>query len=128
MSEPPYKTGRGRPPKESQFKKGQSGNPAGRPKGARGVREILTEELMKEIAAKENGQSIRIPALSAITRTLVNQAIRGDVKVSFSLIDLGLRIDVGSTSAEAEEETAAPEDAAIIAAALDRKSKAGGGV
>jgi hypothetical protein len=127
MSEPPYKTGRGRPPKESQFKKGQSGNPAGRPKGARGVRDILHEELMKEIAAKENGQSIRIPALSAITRTLVNQAIRGDVKVSFGLIDLSLRIDAGSTSTE-EEETAALEDAAIIAAALERKSKAGGGV
>ena len=28
-----YKVGRGRPPKHSQFKKGQSGNPGGQPKG-----------------------------------------------------------------------------------------------
>jgi hypothetical protein len=126
MSEPPYKTGRGRPPKESQFKKGQSGNPAGRPKGARGVRDILHEEFMKEITAKENGQPVTLSAINAIARTLIAKAIQGDVKTGFSLIDIGLRIDVGSASAE--EETTAPEDAAIIAAALDRKSKAGGGV
>ena len=34
-SEKEYRVGPGRPPKEFQFKPGQSGNPKGRPKGAR---------------------------------------------------------------------------------------------
>jgi Family of unknown function (DUF5681) len=29
-----YKTGYGRPPKATQFKRGKSGNPKGRPKGS----------------------------------------------------------------------------------------------
>ena len=40
-----YKVGRGRPPRGSQFKKGQSGNPKGRPKGARNIATLVTRIL-----------------------------------------------------------------------------------
>lgn len=35
------------PPKEHQFKPGESGNPNGRPKGALGLKNILRESLIK---------------------------------------------------------------------------------
>jgi hypothetical protein len=79
---------------------------------------------MKEIAAKENGRPINIPALGAVTRTLVAKAIQGDTKTGLSLIDLGLRMDTGPASSD--DETTPPEDAAIIAAAFARRRKADG--
>ena len=40
-----YEIGYGRPPKHTQFKKGQSGNPEGRPKGIKSLSTELDDEL-----------------------------------------------------------------------------------
>jgi hypothetical protein len=124
MSEPPYEVGHGRPPKGSQFAKGVSGNPAGRPKGAKGVREIVTEELLKEVRARGQGEVITLPAIAAIARTLVTKAIQGDAKLGIMLVDLGLRLDAGA--APDDDDADRPEDSEIIAAALARSQKGGG--
>ena len=42
-----------KPPKHSQFKPGRSGNPRGRPKGAKNETTILREILNKRIAIRE---------------------------------------------------------------------------
>lgn len=73
-----YSVGYGRPPKVTQFKKGKSGNPRGRPKGSRSVGTLLQEILGQRIAVTENGRTRRIPALEVMLRRLANDAMRND--------------------------------------------------
>jgi Family of unknown function (DUF5681) len=82
--------GYGHPPKATQFRKGQSGNPRGRPKGSRPVGAVLQEILGQRIAVTENGKTRRLPALEIMLRRLANDAMRSEpaaVKLMLSLVD-----------------------------------------
>jgi Family of unknown function (DUF5681) len=82
--------GYGRPPKATQFKKGHSGNPKGRPKGTRPVGAVLQEILGQRIAVTENGRTRRLPALEVMLRRLANDAMRSEpsaLKLMLSLVD-----------------------------------------
>ena len=50
-----FEVGYGKPPQHSQFKRGQSGNPHGRPKGAKGFDASLARELETKITVTERG-------------------------------------------------------------------------
>jgi uncharacterized protein DUF5681 len=79
-----------RPPKNTQFKKGKSGNPNGRPKGSRNVGAILSEVMKQKVSVTENGKTRRMPALEVMLRRLVNDAMRNDqaaLKIVLPLID-----------------------------------------
>jgi hypothetical protein len=85
-----YTVGYGRPPKATQFKKGQSGNPKGRSKGSRSIGATLQAIIGQKIAVTEHGTTRRIPALEVMLRRLTNDAMRGDVgalKLLLSLIE-----------------------------------------
>lgn len=85
-----YAVGYRRPPKETQFKAGQSGNPRGRPKGIRPVGAVLQAIIQQKIRVTENGKTRWIPAFEVMFRRLANDAMRGDqkaVKFLLSLID-----------------------------------------
>ena len=53
-----YEVGYGKPPKRHRFKKGQSGNPRGRPKGAKRSTPALPEERLKDIVLEEANRTI----------------------------------------------------------------------
>ena len=55
-----YMVGNKCPPKQSQFKPGQSGNPAGRPKGSTNLKTKIDKELRKPISVVKNGKPIRM--------------------------------------------------------------------
>lgn len=73
MSQPENreKTGPGVPPKEHQFKPGQSGNPGGRPK-----KKLLDEVLEELLAAGDSKECY------AIGRALLKKARKGDSKTA----------------------------------------------
>ena|SRR5882672_8637917 len=88
---PAYVVGYGRPPKATQFAKGESGNPRGRPKGTRTVGAMLQEILRQKIAVTENGKTRRLPALEVILRRLANDAMRSEPRALKLLLALNDR-------------------------------------
>src|SRR5262245_4953067 len=78
---PAYSVGYGRPPLHSRFKKGQSGNPAGRRRETHTIRaqQLVRQELFRRVTAKENGKVVRMTALQAIYRRLFLLAVQGNI-------------------------------------------------
>ena len=69
--------GYGKPPKDSRFKKGRSGNPRGRPKGSKNLLTLIHEELDRPIAVREDGRSRKVRACDALAKRLVHKGLSG---------------------------------------------------
>ncbi|WP_233493474.1 DUF5681 domain-containing protein, partial [Ruegeria atlantica] len=60
-----FEVGYGKPPKATRFKKGQSGNPKGRPKASKNVGSMLEEVFFRKIPITENGSRREVTMLEA---------------------------------------------------------------
>jgi Family of unknown function (DUF5681) len=80
--------GYGKPPKATQFKPGQSGNPRGRPKGSLNVATVLERTLREPLVVTEGGQRRVITKLEAAVKQLANKAASGDARAIQLLIGL----------------------------------------
>ena len=73
-----YEVGYGRPPRETRFQPGQSGNPTGYRKGSKPIRERLRELMNSKVTVTEHGRTRRVSRLDVMLRQLANDAMRGD--------------------------------------------------
>ncbi len=83
-----YEVGYGKPPKSTRFKKGQSGNPKGRPKASRNVAAALEEALFRKIRVKDQSGSRLVTVLEALLQRVSKQALDGDHRAIGKLIEL----------------------------------------
>jgi hypothetical protein len=72
--------GYGNPPEPTRFKKGQSGNPHGRPKGTLNVATVLERTLREKVVINENGRRKTVTKLEAAVKQLTNKAASGELK------------------------------------------------
>jgi Family of unknown function (DUF5681) len=68
-----------KPPKKTQFQKGVSGNPTGRPKKSPEFHSIFMKESESLMTVNDNGQRRRISKLEAIAKQLTNKAVTGNI-------------------------------------------------
>jgi hypothetical protein len=73
-----YEVGYGKPPCQTRFKKGQSGNPRGRAPGAQNLKTVLIDALNELVVVAENGGRRKISKRQAIIKQLVNQSAKGN--------------------------------------------------
>jgi Family of unknown function (DUF5681) len=88
----PEKVGYGKPPKHTQFKRGQSGNPKGRPKAVTPhmpVSRIIRHSLSEEVQGQFNGKPRKMTKLEAVIEVQAVKALKGDTRAAKLLIDLG---------------------------------------
>jgi hypothetical protein len=104
-----YEVGYGKPPPHTRFKKGQSGNPRGRPAGAKNLKTLLTDALNEPVVVTENGGHRKITKRQAIVTQLVNRSATADWRAIKILFDILRDIEV-------QTEAASPETPAFTAA------------
>jgi uncharacterized protein DUF5681 len=85
--------GYGRPPKDKRFKPGYSGNPKGRPKGARNLKTDLSTLMRKRVPVREDGEMRYVSRQEALLLTLYAKAVQGDTKAASQLFTMVMKIE-----------------------------------
>jgi Family of unknown function (DUF5681) len=76
-----YAVGYGKPPVHTRFRKGQSGNPTGRPPASEvdRAKALVMQEAYRKVTVREGDKVTEMPALKAVLRGLVARAVKGSV-------------------------------------------------
>lgn len=82
IKRPNYKVGYKKPPKASQFKPGQSGNPKGRPKNTKNFKTDLKEEIYELIQITEGGEIRTISKQRALIKRIMAKGLNGDIRAA----------------------------------------------
>ena len=77
----PYQVGYGRPPVHTQFQKGKSGNPSGRPRRAATERAkaLALKEAYRAVTVREGDRVASLPGIQAVLRSQMAAAAKGNV-------------------------------------------------
>jgi hypothetical protein len=81
-----YKVGPGRPPLNTRFRKGRSGNPGGRHK--KNMPALLADALNETVSVTIDGEQRQITKREAVVHQLVNKSTTADLRATKMLFDM----------------------------------------
>jgi hypothetical protein len=82
-----YEVGYGKPPRNTQFRKGVSGNPKGRPKKALGFHHELLRQSKASVTISENGKRCRVSKHELVIKQLIHKATSGNIPALRAYLD-----------------------------------------
>jgi hypothetical protein len=105
----PYAVGYGKPPMHTRFRKGQSGNPGGRPRRAAAERAkaLVLREAYRNVTVTEGDRAFAVPAIQAILRSQIALAAKGNVQAQRAVLEAIQTIEQENAEAAARAAQAA---------------------
>lgn len=82
-----YAVGYKKPPKTSQFKKGKSGNPKGRPP-KKDFHQVFIDALNEEVTLLLNGQKTKLTVKEALLKKMLFEAVAGKQVAAKNVIEI----------------------------------------
>lgn len=110
--------GYSRPPKETQFTKGRSGNPKGRPKGSRNFATVLKGVLNQKVSITESGRRQIVTKLQAALLQLASKSMSGDLKAISLLAQLIGRVEEPGISTDGAQTPDLEKDQSVFNALM----------
>jgi hypothetical protein len=96
-----YEVGYCKPPVNTRWKTGQSGNPQGRRKKEESLDAVIRRALFEKVSVTDsNGRTRRIPKIEVTLIRQVNKAIEGDPKAARIVVDLARKSCPPGTDSE----------------------------
>lgn len=117
------KVGPGKSPRPTQFKKGQSGNPRGRPKGSKNIDKLIMDAAKRRLPVAIDGKARRVTTAQAMVYQLALQAARGNQRAIAEFLDRIAEIEARAEAARPTEYPLSDADLAVIRTVYDRLKK-----
>jgi hypothetical protein len=107
--------GFGRPPLHSRFKRGQSGNPRGRPKNSKNFTTIVQDVLTQRITIREGNQRRSITRLEGVVLRQVDDALKGNDRAALATLKIAAQVGLlGKRETPPESPSLTPADEQIL--------------
>ena len=104
-----YEVGYGKPPKKHQFTPGHSGNPKGRPKGAKSEDTIVRDVINRKVGLTLGGKARNVPLLEAVWTKIADDALKGNAKAQTLITNRARALDTTEP-----ENALSPDDEKVL--------------
>ena len=120
FEEKPYRVGYGRPPAETRFKQGVSGNPKGRGKKTPSFSDVTEQVLNENVEMRIGDRVLRMSNRQALVRSAIRQALAGKPRL-LTVLPAIMRYESESLQGRGDANlNLAAEDEAILVDFLGR--------
>jgi len=102
-----YVVGYGRPPTESRFQPGTSGNPRGRRKGSKNLKTLIRKALTASISIREGTKTRWVSKIEGVVLHQLQSALKGDDRSAMAVIKMAMQMGLlEEPASNAAEDTA----------------------
>jgi Family of unknown function (DUF5681) len=102
-----YAVGYGRPPIESRFQPGTSGNSRGRRKGSKNLKTLIRKAMTASISIQEGTKTRRVSKIEGVVLRQLQSALKGDDRSAMAVIKMAMQMGLlEEPASNATEDTA----------------------